>query len=66
MLVLSRKQGESICLPRQNVTVTILGVSRNRVRVGIAAPDDVAIYRQEIWGRPDPGHELLAAAPGAP
>jgi carbon storage regulator len=51
MLVLSRKQGESILLPRQDVSVTILGVSRNRVRIGITAPRDVTVYRGEIWNR---------------
>ena len=66
MLVLSRKRGESICLPRQNVTVTVLDVSRNRVRIGITAPEEVTIYRQEIWTEPGPEPELLTTAPGPP
>jgi carbon storage regulator len=51
MLVLSRKFGESICLPEQNVLVTILEIRGNQVRVGITAPESVPVYREELWRR---------------
>ena len=48
MLVLSRKLGEQVVLPGLDVTVTILGVSGKKVKLGIAAPPEVSIQRQEI------------------
>lgn len=47
MLVLSRKPGEKIVIG-DAVTVTVLAVSGNTVRVGIEAPDDVRILRAEL------------------
>jgi len=52
MLVLSRKPNESICIG-DNIKITITEVGRNRVRVGIEAPDDVIIKRGELKDRPD-------------
>lgn len=57
MLVLSRKLGEQIVLPHFEVTLTVLGVSGNRVRLGIAAPAGVAVHRREIWDK------MLGTAP---
>ena len=51
MLVLSRKPGERIIFPQQNILVTILEVRGDRVRLGIEAPSDIPVYRQEIWQR---------------
>lgn len=51
MLVLSRKTGEKIVLPGLDVVVTILGVHAGKVRFGITAPANVAIYREEVWER---------------
>ena len=48
MLVLSRKQGESICLPLEEVTITVLRLSHGRVRLGITAPDEVVVIRDEV------------------
>lgn len=48
MLVLSRKQGESIRLPGEDVTITILRLSHGRVRVGISAPEEVTVMRSEL------------------
>ena len=48
MLVLSRKHGESIVIA-ENITVTVLEVQGNRVKLGFAAPGDTAIYRSEIY-----------------
>ena len=47
MLVLSRKTGEQILIG-DNVTVTIVRIGPNNVRVGIDAPDDVNIVRKEL------------------
>ncbi len=47
MLVLTRKPGESIIIGK-DITVTILEVRGNRVRVGIAAPADVPVSRSEL------------------
>ena len=51
MLVLSRRLGESIVLPDCQATVNVIGVSGNRVRMGITAPGDVAVHRSEVWAR---------------
>lgn len=48
MLILSRKVGESIMVG-DDVTVTVLGVSGNQIRLGFAAPMDVAVHREEVW-----------------
>ena len=47
MLVLSRKQGQSILIADQ-ITVTIVELGRGRVRLGISAPNDVPVHREEI------------------
>jgi carbon storage regulator len=49
MLVLSRKIGERIVLPNYELSITIVGVEGNRVRLGISAPPEVGVYREEIW-----------------
>jgi carbon storage regulator len=49
MLVLSRKVGERILLPNSNIVVTVVAVQGNRVRLGVSAPADVAVYREELW-----------------
>jgi carbon storage regulator len=51
MLVLTRKLGESIIVPDQGLTITVLGVTRNKVRLGFVGPANVAIHRQEVWER---------------
>jgi carbon storage regulator len=51
MLVLSRKCGEKIVIPEQNIVVTVLEVRGEQVRLGISAPTNVPIYREEIWER---------------
>jgi len=49
MLVLSRKVGERIVVPDFNVVLTVVSVNGNKVRLGVSAPADVAVYREEIW-----------------
>ncbi len=48
MLILTRKIGETICIGN-DVTLTILGVKGNQVRVGINAPKNISVHRREIW-----------------
>jgi carbon storage regulator len=50
MLVLSRKPGEKVVIGN-GITLTVVEVKGNRVRVGIDAPDDVRILRAELAGR---------------
>ena len=47
MLVLSRKLGEKIVI-NGNIVLTVVKVDRNQVRLGIEAPKDVSVYREEI------------------
>lgn len=50
MLILTRRVGETIVIG-DDVTVTVLGVKGNQVRVGISAPKHVAVRREEIYER---------------
>ncbi len=50
MLILTRRVGESLMIG-DDVTVTVLGVKGNQVRIGVNAPKDVAVHRQEIYER---------------
>jgi carbon storage regulator len=51
MLVLSRNIGESLVIGEGTVTVTVLKVIGNQVRIGISAPRDVAVDREEVHQR---------------
>ncbi len=50
MLILTRRAGETIMIGN-DVTITVLGVKGNQVRIGINAPKDVAVHREEIYER---------------
>ena len=50
MLILSRHVGQTVKIG-ENVEVTVLGVKGNQVRIGIKAPKDVAVHREEIFER---------------
>ena len=50
MLILTRRVGETVMIG-SDVTVTVLGVKGNQVRVGVNAPRDVAVHREEIFER---------------
>ncbi len=50
MLILTRRVGETLVVG-DDVTVTVLGVKGNQVRIGVKAPRDVAVHREEIYER---------------
>lgn len=50
MLILTRRVGESVMIG-EHIQVTILAVRGNQVRVGIKAPNDVQVHREEIYQR---------------
>lgn len=50
MLILTRRVGEAVMIGEE-VSVTVLGVKGNQVRVGINAPKNVAVHREEIFER---------------
>ncbi len=50
MLILTRRVGESLMVG-DDVTITVLGVKGNQVRIGVNAPKDVGVHREEIYQR---------------
>ena len=78
MLILTRRPGERVVIG-EDVLVTVMDISGQTVRLGIAAPDELPIYREEIWlavkdenraaaeaaGDTLPGAALPGAASGA-
>ncbi len=70
MLVLSRKKNESIVI-NNDITVTVVEIRGDKVRLGIVAPKDVPVHRQEVYdaihgkpaGDPAPSTVVTAAKP---
>ena len=50
MLILTRKSGESLMIG-EDISVTVLGVKGNQVRIGINAPKDIAVHREEVFDK---------------
>ena len=74
MLILTRRVGETLMIG-EDVTVTVLGVKGNQVRIGVNAPREVAVHREEIFerirrehadGGPGAGFQDRASSGGAP
>jgi carbon storage regulator len=64
MLILTRRVGETVMIGNE-VTVTVLGVKGNQVRIGVNAPKDVAVHREEIYERIKREEDAEGRAPGA-
>jgi len=61
MLILTRRVGETLVIG-DDVKITVLGVKGNQVRIGVNAPKDVAVHREEIYSKiqdedDEPGEE---------
>ena len=64
MLILTRRAGETVMIGSA-VTITVLGVKGNQVRIGINAPKDVSVHREEIYERIQSEKATGAAAEGS-
>jgi len=63
MLILTRRVGETLMVGDE-VTVTVLGVKGNQVRIGLNAPKEVAVHREEIYQRIQAENNADEAEPG--
>ncbi len=59
MLVLSRKLGEKIHIG-DNICITVVDVDRGKVRLGIEAPREIPVFRQELLPLTQPGEKTVA------
>jgi carbon storage regulator len=65
MLVLSRKQGEQVVidLGGRTIVVRVVGINRDRVRLGITAPEDITVHREEVWNQASSWHQPTEQVP---
>ena len=61
MLILTRRVGETIRI-NDDISIQVLSVSGQQVKIGITAPEDVAVHREEIWKRIQAGRVSDSAA----
>ncbi len=59
MLILTRRVGESITIG-DDVTVKVLNISGNQIRLGITAPSNVAVHREEIYDKVQAGKPAVS------
>jgi len=50
LLILTRRIGESLIM-NDDIKVTVLGVQGNQIRIGVDAPKEVSVHRQEVWDK---------------
>ncbi len=65
MLILTRKVDQGIVISG-NILVRVLGVERDRVKIGISAPAEVTVLRQELWNEENSDQPFEKKAPAAP
>jgi carbon storage regulator len=59
MLILTRRVGETVVIG-EDIVVTVLSIKGNQVRIGVQAPKDVAVHREELLKRQRPAEAAIA------